>query len=435
MKNILVKVHSREVLEDDTDKDKLVNLLVELRKVYEEKKLENLSDKITVRELFWKSNFDNVFEILKSTFDVEEKNYEFYKQIFNTIKKTPVLESTGFLGFSKRTSEADVVFCYPYSSQFFSISLTPYKEIANCIVEPSTLEEHSSDFIVAAFLDEFSWEPSEDHKEDLTDELNEAVEESKGIKINLHDEDYEDESEEEEDIENDKVISFDKDNSDEVKTVSFDELFASSITEAYEKSIRELIKTVKFGDVKEVFIEFINHNYSYIYDFNKTDEEIIYLFEQSYFSIINKIKTHKPVNDLGYVSFETENALIYSSNSKHPFKDFKCVYSGENSLEVIDCKINEKFYDPEECVAFFIFCYLSEKFIPFSNRQLHFNDEVVGTKFNTYINKNFNSTLEDKKLDNLDELTFDEIYSLSFVIENYVSIYHFSFENYEEIMN
>ena len=353
-----------------TDEEKTIikNLLKEVKEKMKKRNIEKNESSPKVKELFEGVNFDLVYKKMIERFNIEPM-YELYKEIFYEVANQE--ENDDCKGLLNYTSQGDLrwdVFMTEYDSVIhYAIDLVKYKELANYKVSKDSIEEFEKEEIVAAFLYEFSWNPTDEGKELYENELNEAKREAEQEMFAQK-------------CETDGTIPFNQKEleEDEIKPsktfTTIEELFdQEDFLDDKEpkngKNIRELINNSDRKKVKESFVKIVNNYESEYIKIKK--EEAENLFNKRFFEIISSVN-NKYENKLNQ-SVVTDVTVDYLMTEKEG-SEITCIFNGKNVLEIIDEELKEdymyKLSSQEDIVAEFIFAYLSDE-LTYHNKRCH----------------------------------------------------------------
>lgn len=347
------------------EKSEFNNILSKVRKEIAKRNKEK--SKITVSELFEKSDFNQVIKIIRKTFDAKEKfKDEEYESVFlQVINQKPGRNDTeGFLAYEKNNV---ILYCMdnyiPYGIDMLDIG-----QLSGLYVYPESLKDNSFEELAAHFLNEFGWLiPKETKKE-----IFKIEEEIKSGNENCT---------------RNSLLSFFKQKQDHKKNLN---TIRKYLDESNLEKIEQFLTSITTEEKKQKInfkekIEDINKKIENISE-NKTEKKLFFDRERKYF-------------------FQSEN-------------NFRCVLEKEELMEFVDCIFEETntFFqmENEEIIANFIL--ELEDLNPIENA-LKFKKEY------NLINRcekrrKIKKTMERMEYSNINELSDEELKSVSPILEN-----------------
>lgn len=389
---------------------------------------------ITVKSLFWRTKFDDVFQTLVDDFHVVplDSEYYFYQGIYNTVLKQNNQKTKYFLKQETNAQqETNVSLNHFDSANSFAIDFMSYEEIANSFVHPSSFYNASNSFVVAAFLDEFSWNPDDESKDQWFQKITDT---KKDITDMLYDVD-----DSNTDATTFSVISTsgdDKSDSTDKTFVFLDDepMDFESDKEDVEPvfTIREALNKCNYLIVKENYLAIFED--SYTFPIKIKHEELSKLFDQNFFILKNFINSIPKNNATDVVYFESFSDYFYTSkdfiNDEGEEEKITCIYNGEAIKYIADFTFKPEYtflsHDENNIVAFLMFSFLCDK-----TNYIHFRDYSERYLFEEAVsNQKLKSLLEEisvKGLNTLNDMSIEKIELLSLRFEK---MDEFLFPNY-----
>lgn len=386
---------------------------------------------ITVKSLFWKTKFNDVFQSLVDNFNVipTEDEYTFYQSIYNTVLKQDNQKTSYFLKQETNVQGETNVSLYHFdSANSFAIDFMPYEDIANAFVHPSSFYNASSDFVVAAFLDEFSWNPDDEAKDQWFQKITDT---KKDITDMLYEPN--DFSSEESSF---SVISMSEDKGEESvdKTFVFldDEPVDSEDEEEKEEPLaitpREALNICNYQIVKENYLAIFEDNYTF--PIKVKQEELSRLFDRNFFILKNFINSIPKIETEEIVYFESFSDYFYTSKDILTYEGdedkITCIYNGEAIKYIVDFTFKPEYtflsHDENNIAAFLMFSFLCDK-----TNYIHFRDYSERYLFDEAVsNQKLKSLLEEISLNGLSTLN-------NMSIEN-IELLSLRFEKMDELL-
>lgn len=386
------KINKKECTEEE--KKEFREILESTRKELEKRNTEVFKKSITVKELFEKVTFHDVFEYLKE-YGNDEEHYEYFKEIFELIKEQNDNETKNFICMKEIKNEAPDV----YSMQLnqgtrYSLMLSKYEEIANYRIHPETTEKFVKEEIVAGFLEEFSWSATDELKEEYKESLEESTKEIEKYRV-------------QEEAKEQGIIPIFQEEVARPMIISREE----TAEEKAGETIREYAQEVSYKEVMDALEE----QFGYIEDELKVDkQETIKIVQNNFFSIKKKIN-ETPIKKNGYTIRATflENQLEVNAKDKKQ----RCYYSGESVYEILDERFKRKVIFKEvtkaEAYANFIIALLKQEIL---------KNEIDKEESEEYIErikiKKEEKRIIEKASKGISSLTFEELVKFSYSMEH-----------------